>query len=185
MDGSIIFARWRQCVLPWGHIGATWRIWLKLCILRPTWVQNPNGKSMGSAVIAQLTAESAYTLQLAPLSTRIAPSNGRIWIPYVRHDSLGPCEPKTQKPKLHIDLDCCNSRECSQTSSSSLRHTAVTVLQQHNWQWHVKAVIFSYQTHFMWLGSLVVRALDLRLDGCKFDSRPLWLILDGWPSAVR
>ena len=87
---------------------------------------------MGSAVFAQLTAESAYTLQLAPLSTRIAPSNGQIWIPYVRHDSLGPCEPKTQKPKLHIDLDCCNSRECSQTSSSSLRHTAVTALQQHN-----------------------------------------------------
>jgi len=25
-DGSIIFPRWRQWSVPWGHIGATWRI---------------------------------------------------------------------------------------------------------------------------------------------------------------
>ena len=25
---SIVFSRWHQCALPWGHIGATWRIWL-------------------------------------------------------------------------------------------------------------------------------------------------------------
>ena len=30
-----------------------------------------------------------------------------------------------------------------------------------------------------WLNSLVVMALDLRLDGREFDSRPPWLILDG------
>jgi len=33
--------RWRQRVLPWGHIGATWRIRLNLCILRPTRVHQP------------------------------------------------------------------------------------------------------------------------------------------------
>jgi len=33
-------------------------------------------KWIGSAVFAQLTAESAYTLQWAPISTRIAPSHG-------------------------------------------------------------------------------------------------------------
>ena len=27
-SSSIIFARWRQCALIGGHIGATWRIWL-------------------------------------------------------------------------------------------------------------------------------------------------------------
>jgi len=58
------------------HTSATWRIPLNLCILRPTRVHNPNGKSIGSALFAQLTAESAYTLQWAPLSTRIAPSHG-------------------------------------------------------------------------------------------------------------
>jgi len=35
MDGSMLFDRWRQRVLPWGHLGATWRILLNLCILRP------------------------------------------------------------------------------------------------------------------------------------------------------
>jgi len=32
-DGSIVFARWRQCFLPWRHIGATWRIRLNACFL--------------------------------------------------------------------------------------------------------------------------------------------------------
>jgi len=41
-----------------GQIGATWRIRLNLCILRPTRVDNANGKSIGSAVFAHLTAES-------------------------------------------------------------------------------------------------------------------------------
>jgi len=35
-DGSIVFARWRQCAIPCMHIGATWWIWLNLCFLRPT-----------------------------------------------------------------------------------------------------------------------------------------------------
>jgi len=32
-----------------------WQIRLKLCFLRPTQVHNPNGKSVGSAVLAGLT----------------------------------------------------------------------------------------------------------------------------------
>jgi len=68
----MLFNRWRQKVLPQGHIGATWRIRLNLCILRPTRVHNRNGKWIGLAVFEQLTAESGYTLQWAPLSTRIA-----------------------------------------------------------------------------------------------------------------
>jgi len=69
-----------------GQIGATWWIRLNLCILRSTWVHNQDRKSIGSAVFAQLTTESAYTLQLAPLSTRIAPSHEGIWTPWF----LGP-----------------------------------------------------------------------------------------------
>ena len=65
MDGSIVFARWRQCAQMGGYIGATWRIRLNLCFLQPTRVHNPNGISIGSAVFAQLTAD---TLQWAPLS---------------------------------------------------------------------------------------------------------------------
>ena len=67
------WTRWRQCALPCGHISATWRIRLNLCFIR---VHNPNVKSIGSAVSAQLTAGSPYTLQWAPLSHKIAPSHG-------------------------------------------------------------------------------------------------------------
>jgi len=67
-DGWIVFARWRQCALPCGHFGATWWIRLNLCFLRPTRFHNANGKSIGLAVPAQLTAESPYTVQ--PFSHR-------------------------------------------------------------------------------------------------------------------
>ena len=72
-DGSIVLARWRQCAFPCGHIGATWPIRLNLCFLRLTRVHNLNGKSIGSAVLAQLTAESPYTYSSC---TKIAPSDG-------------------------------------------------------------------------------------------------------------
>ena len=54
---------------------------IELCSLRPTRVHNPNGKSIGSAVFIQLTAESSYTLQWAPLSPKIAASHDVIWTP--------------------------------------------------------------------------------------------------------
>jgi len=44
---QMLFDRWWQHVLPWGHIGATWRIRLNLCILQSTRVHNLNGKSIG------------------------------------------------------------------------------------------------------------------------------------------
>ena len=65
------------------HIGATWRIRLNLCILRPTLVHNRNGKWTGLAVFAQLTAESAYTLQ-----------HGR------------PYPPELPRPMEDLDLPC-------------------------------------------------------------------------------
>ena len=52
--GSVVFARWRQCAIPYGHIGTTWWIRFNLCFLRPTWVHNLNCKSISSAVFAQL-----------------------------------------------------------------------------------------------------------------------------------
>ena len=90
-DVSIVFARWCQCAHMGGHIGATWQIQLNLCFLQHTRVHSPNGKSICSAISAQLTAESPYTLQWAPLSPKIAPSHGGSG-PHVRHDSLDPPE---------------------------------------------------------------------------------------------
>jgi len=55
----------------------------------------------------QFTAESPYTLQWAPLSTRIAPSFGGTRS-HLTHDALGQCELKTKtapqsvQPCLHI-----------------------------------------------------------------------------------
>ena len=77
---SVIFARWHQCTLPWGHFATTWQIQLNLCCLGPCRVRvhKLNGKLMGSAVFAQLTAEGPYTLQWdAPFALKFAPSHGR------------------------------------------------------------------------------------------------------------
>jgi len=59
----------RQCAPP-----------LNTCFLGPTRVPMPNGISTGSAVCAQLTAESCYTLQLAtPFPFKIPLFHRRIW----------------------------------------------------------------------------------------------------------
>jgi len=81
--GSVGFAQltaechWRRLAntIEIVHNGTIMRIRLNLCLLRPTHVYHPKGKSIGSAVSVQLTAD---TLQRAPLSSKIAPSHGRI-----------------------------------------------------------------------------------------------------------
>jgi len=76
MDGSVVFAMWRQCALPWWHIGATWWIQSNLCFIWPTGVNNPNSKSIGSAIFAQLAADCRYTLQrAAPFPLKITLSH--------------------------------------------------------------------------------------------------------------
>ena len=48
-----------------------------VCFFGPTEVHIPNGISIGSAVLAQLTAERPYALQLAaPFPLQITPSHG-------------------------------------------------------------------------------------------------------------
>jgi len=61
----------------WRHLANTIELML------PSAHPNPhqNGKSISSAVFAQLTAESPDTLQWAPLSPKIVHSYGRIWTP--------------------------------------------------------------------------------------------------------
>jgi len=59
----------------WRHLVNT--IELVLPSAHPT--PQPNGISIGSAVSAQLMAESPYTLQWVTLSLKIAPLRGGIW----------------------------------------------------------------------------------------------------------
>jgi len=74
MDGSMVYARWRQCA---PHL-----IHASLCPV-PNQVKLPNSISIGAAVFAQVTAEIRYTLQrpfLFPL--KIATSHGLpVWTP--------------------------------------------------------------------------------------------------------
>ena len=117
----MLFDRWQHRVLPWGHIGATWRLRLNLCILRPTRVHNRNGKCFGSAVFAQLTAQSAYILQWEPLSTRIA-LTGKF--------------SKIRSERIHRDTDpriVCKFREIWSTGSRWNR--ALLTWQKQNFRW--------------------------------------------------
>jgi len=79
MDDSIVFAQWRQCALLWGHTGCTWQIWLNLRFIRLTWVHNPNGKSIGSAVFAQVMAECSYTYTMGTPFPKTCPFPWGIW----------------------------------------------------------------------------------------------------------
>jgi len=66
-DGSIVlFTRWRQCAPP----SNTW-------FTGSTGIHTSNSISIGSALFAQVTAESPYTLKLAaPFPLKIAPMHG-------------------------------------------------------------------------------------------------------------
>ena len=99
----MLFDRWRQRVLPQGHIGATWRIRLNLCILRPTRVHNRNGKWIGLAVFAQLTTESVYTLQWALPIHENCPFPWKIWISHVTRDAFGPSLPSNRHHRSNGD----------------------------------------------------------------------------------
>jgi len=65
-DNKIVFAWWRQCAHMGGHIGATWRIRLNLCFLRPTRLHNPDGKSIGLAVSAPGTTRVICDIMTIP-----------------------------------------------------------------------------------------------------------------------
>jgi len=66
MDGSVVFARWRQCASQ-----------TNTCFLGPPESTTQNGISIGSAVFAQLTIQRTYTLQRSALSSlKIASSHG-------------------------------------------------------------------------------------------------------------
>jgi len=100
------FNRIRQVapICPYGrHTGATWWIRLNLCFLQPTWVHNPNGKSIGSAVAAQLTAESPYTSQWLTFSPKMAPSRGDLDL-HLIHNSLSQTKPTVQTASQSVQL---------------------------------------------------------------------------------
>jgi len=103
--GTLSQVHWRHLAntIEIVHINATWQIWLNLCLIRPSRVHNPNGKSIGPAVSAQLTAESPYTLQWAALSPKIAPYHGGSGA-HVIHDSLGQSEPTIQMASWSVQL---------------------------------------------------------------------------------
>jgi len=84
-----------QFALPRGHIGTTWQIQLNLCFLRLTRVHNPNGKLIGSAIFAELTAECRRAWLGTSFPIIIAPRHG-VAGSHLIHASLGPPESLTQ-----------------------------------------------------------------------------------------
>jgi len=77
-----------------------------------TRVHNPNVKLIGSAVFAQLTAESPYTLQWAPLSPKFLVGSR----PHLIYGSLGQSEPTTLT--MFYIASCPDLKHWSQHSST-------------------------------------------------------------------
>jgi len=94
-NGSIVFARWRQSVFPWGHIGATWRIQLDLRIHRPTRVHNPSGKSRGGRYL-----DPSNTWFLGP--TRVLNTNGNSITSAVTSVTDWQTDRQTDKPRYSV-----------------------------------------------------------------------------------
>jgi len=91
---------WCQCALPLGHVGATWRIQLDLCFLRPTRVHNPNGKSIGSTTFCTAHGRVSSVVPghvLSPNNCPFAWGYG----PHVIHAFLDPYS--NPLPKRHLD----------------------------------------------------------------------------------
>jgi len=76
MDGSITFARWRQCALSYGHIATTWRIQLNLCFLRPTPVENLNSISISWAALHTDDSRVSLYFTMGAYLPKVAPSHG-------------------------------------------------------------------------------------------------------------
>jgi len=68
----------------WRHLANTIKLVLPSAHLSP----QPKRQTIGSAVSAQLKAESAYTLQWGTISPKIAPSRGGGRNPHLFHDFL-------------------------------------------------------------------------------------------------
>jgi len=104
MDVSIVFARWRQCALPCGHIGTTWRIRIELVL--PSAHPSPQPKrqiNQFSCFCAARGRKSLYFTVGTPFPQNCCLSWGDLH-PHQIHDSLGQSK---QQSKRHHDLFSC------------------------------------------------------------------------------
>jgi len=86
-DGSVVFTRWCQCAIPWGHGGhivATWWIRLNLCFLWPLAHLSPQPKQQIDRFSHFCTAHGRKSLYLTmgALFAKIAP------FPWVYQDPI-------------------------------------------------------------------------------------------------
>ena len=114
--GSVTFAQlmaecrrvhWRHVANTIVHVhnGTTLRIQMNVCFFRPTQLHNPNGKSISSAVSAQLTTKSHYILQWATLSPKTAPSRGGSGPPI--YFMIPWASLSSQSKQYHDRFSCC------------------------------------------------------------------------------
>ena len=103
LDGSVVFARWRQCA-PTSD----------MCFLRPIWVYVTASRLVHPFL--HRSPQCSHTLQMgrsSPLKT--SPSNGGIWTPHLTHGSLGPPESSNQALSISSDVFAQLTAECPYT----------------------------------------------------------------------
>jgi len=91
-DGSIVFARWRQCGLPCHHIGAIWRIRVNSCFLRPGPSESTNqkGKWIGSALFL-------HSSRRCSVQTGCKPDTLSTWLSYLQRTCFTAIRPEKCK----------------------------------------------------------------------------------------
>jgi len=94
-DGSIVFARWYQCALPCGHIGAILWIRLNLCLLRLSRVQTQTANQSVKLFLHSSGPKVSVPYDGHPFHPKLPLSMGDLDSNRI-HDSLGPFDPTTQ-----------------------------------------------------------------------------------------
>jgi len=95
MDGSVVFTRWRQCALPWEHIGAAWRIRLNLYFLGAPEATTQTANRSFQAFLHSSRQKVPILYNGRPFPPKLPLPMGDL-DPHLTHDSLGPSEPTTQ-----------------------------------------------------------------------------------------
>jgi len=126
IDGSIVFARWRPCALPCGHIGITRQIRQNLCYLPHT------PKSTTKRQIHWFSHFcAAHARQKVPVlnNVRTFPPKLSLFIrwsdPHLIHDRLGHSKPIIQSASQSVQLFSHRRAECHHT----LQRTAPSPLK--------------------------------------------------------
>jgi len=162
-----------------------------MCFLWPTRVHNPNSKLTGSAVYAQLTAESLYALQwgtvpqISPFPWGSGlPSNSWFLGPVQAHNPNGiTIVSALPLPMANVDPHLIHSSWAPTESSAQTASQLVQPFLQGSLVWQTDG-LSDHATRSVTIGHIYIRSRDVRVNA-NIGSVTVWLCYRTEPSTIR